>query len=65
MNNSNANGGSRIFPNHHPTAATKTAAATEKSLSAPQDKYDRFEDWLRENGAHFERVSTAACCIDV
>jgi hypothetical protein len=22
----------------------------------PQDKYDRFEDWLRENGAQFDMV---------
>eukprot|EP00429_Kryptoperidinium_foliaceum_P059998 CAMPEP_0176080270 /NCGR_PEP_ID=MMETSP0120_2-20121206/40150_1 /TAXON_ID=160619 /ORGANISM="Kryptoperidinium foliaceum, Strain CCMP 1326" /LENGTH=56 /DNA_ID=CAMNT_0017414033 /DNA_START=90 /DNA_END=257 /DNA_ORIENTATION=+ len=22
----------------------------------PQDKYDRFEQWLRENGAHFEML---------
>jgi hypothetical protein len=31
-----------------------------------QDKYDRFEDWLRENGAQFDMVGLrelVACCI--
>ena len=32
------------------------------SLARPtQDKYERFEVWLRENGAQFDLVSL--CCL--
>jgi hypothetical protein len=28
-----------------------------------QDKYDRFEAWLRENGAQFDLVSSINCVL--
>lgn len=28
-----------------------------QTTTTPQDKYDRFEEWLRQNGAQFEYVS--------
>ena len=54
MNNNSYSGGSRIFPDR--SSNTTAAASLRQQQQAPQDKYDRFEDWLRENGAHFERV---------
>lgn len=34
------------------------------SGSTSLDKYERFEAWLRENGAHFDMVrSVSADCI--
>jgi hypothetical protein len=36
------------------TRQTNHHAGSEKPL---QDKYDRFEAWLRENGGNFDLVS--------
>jgi hypothetical protein len=36
------------------TRQTNQHAGSEKPL---QDKYDRFETWLRENGGNFDLVS--------
>ena len=38
-------------------AAAAAAAAAESPR--PRDKYERFEHWLRENGAKFDQVRTA------
>lgn len=46
--------------NNSNTSGHATATATSTSVNAVVlDKFDRFEAWLRENGAHFDQVR---CC---
>ena len=37
-------------------AATASSTAAGVVNAAVLDKFDRFEAWLRENGAHFDQV---------
>jgi hypothetical protein len=36
---------------------SRQSHANVGSAKPPQDKYDRFEGWLKENGAQFDLVS--------
>jgi hypothetical protein len=60
MNRSySSNHGSRHYTSQpHPSNVSNNSSTAAANLGRPsQDKYYRFEMWLRENGAHFERVS--------
>jgi len=60
------NSSSKYTPQSAPVASSSpptTVAIIERP--SPQDKYERFEQWLRDNGAKFEMVRFVETCVCV